>query len=141
MTSNHRHADISQMDRSLREDIRMLGRILGDTVRDQEGQSVFAVIEHIRRTSIQFHRTEDEAAQRDLFETLNGLTQRNAKQVIRAYTYFLHLANIAEDHNQISRWRAEALAGSPQAEGIARRLAARTRRCAPFSNGLSLSRC
>ena len=117
MTSNHRHADISQMDRSLREDIRMLGRILGDTVRDQEGQSVFDVIEHIRRTSIQFHRTEDEAAQRDLFETLNGLTQRNAKQVIRAYTYFLHLANIAEDHNQISRWRAEALAGSPQAEG------------------------
>ena len=49
-------------DLPLRDDIRLLGRILGDTVRSQEGEPVFGIVEHIRRTSIRFHREEDEAA-------------------------------------------------------------------------------
>ena len=49
-------------DSPLREDIRLLGRILGDTVRTQEGEPVFAIVEDIGRTSIRFHREEDEAA-------------------------------------------------------------------------------
>ena len=49
-------------DLPLRDDIRLLGRILGDTVRSQEGEPVFAIVEHIRQTSIRFHREEDEAA-------------------------------------------------------------------------------
>ena len=46
-------------DLPLRDDIRLLGRILGDTVRSQEGEPVFAIVERIRRTSIRFHRGED----------------------------------------------------------------------------------
>jgi phosphoenolpyruvate carboxylase len=38
-------------DLPLRYDIRLLGRILGDTVRSQEGEPVFAIVERIRRTS------------------------------------------------------------------------------------------
>ena len=49
-------------DLPLRDDIRLLGRILGDTVRSQEGEPVFALVEHIRRNSIRFHREEDEVA-------------------------------------------------------------------------------
>ena len=45
-------------ERTLREDIRLLGRILGDTVRQQEGEAVFATVERIRQTSIQFRRDE-----------------------------------------------------------------------------------
>jgi len=45
----------------LREDIRLLGRILGDTVREQEGAPAFDLVERIRQTSLRFHREEDES--------------------------------------------------------------------------------
>ena len=53
-------------DARLRTDIRLLGRILGDTVRDQEGADVFDLVERIRQTSIRFHRDDDKPARREL---------------------------------------------------------------------------
>jgi phosphoenolpyruvate carboxylase len=104
-------------DLPLRDDIRLLGRILGDTVRIQEGEPVFAIVEHIRRTSIRFHRDEDEAARHELEATLNGLSHGQSIQIIRAFSYFSHLANIAEDQHHIRRTRAHALAASAPREG------------------------
>ena len=51
-----------EKDRPLRDDIRLLGRVLGDTIRAQEGGAVFDIVERIRRTSIRFHRDEDQTA-------------------------------------------------------------------------------
>src|SRR5262245_46362066 len=104
-------------DLPLRDDIRLLGRILGDTVRSQEGEPVFAIVEHIRRTSIRFHREEDEAARHELEATLNSLSRRQNIQSIRAFSYFSLLANIAEDQHHIRRTRAHALAASAPREG------------------------
>jgi phosphoenolpyruvate carboxylase len=104
-------------DSPLRGDIRLLGRILGDTVRSQEGEPVFAIVEHIRRTSIRFHRDEDEAARRELEATLNSLSHGQSIQIIRAFSYFSQLANIAEDQHHIRRTRAHALAASAPREG------------------------
>src|SRR5262245_6901636 len=87
--------DVPDKDLPLREDIRLLGRILGDTVREHEGEAVFAIVERIRQTSIRFHREDDEAARRELEATLNGLTGHRIIQIIRAFSYFSHLANIA----------------------------------------------
>ena len=53
-------------DLPLREDIRLLGRLLGDTVRIQEGEAAFDVIERIRRSSIAFRRHDDLAARKEL---------------------------------------------------------------------------
>jgi phosphoenolpyruvate carboxylase len=73
-------------DLPLRDDIRLLGRILGDTVRSQEGEPVFALVEHIRRNSIRFHREEDEAARHELEATLKrhraGNTDERVVQAI-----------------------------------------------------------
>src|SRR5215475_8284321 len=88
-------------DIALRDDTRLLGRILGDTVREQQGQAIFEVVEHIRQTSIRFHRTEDRAAQRELQATLSNLSHQDAIHIIRAYTFFLHLTNIAEDQHLV----------------------------------------
>ena len=99
-------------DLPLRDDIRLLGRILGDTVRSQEGEPVFAIVEHIRRTSIRFHRNEDEAARHELEAILNNLSHGQSIQIIRAFSYFSQLANIAEDQHHIRRTRAHALAAS-----------------------------
>uniref|UniRef100_UPI000577B903 phosphoenolpyruvate carboxylase n=1 Tax=Bradyrhizobium japonicum TaxID=375 RepID=UPI000577B903 len=55
-------AQALEADARLRDDIRLLGRILGDTVRDQEGAELFDLVERIRQTSIRFHRDEDRLA-------------------------------------------------------------------------------
>ncbi len=109
--------EMPDKDLPLRDDIRRLGRILGDTVRSQEGEAVFAIVERIRQTSIRFHRDDDEAARHDLEATLNGLSPGETIQIIRAFSFFSHLANIAEDQHHIRRTRAHALAASTPREG------------------------
>ena len=109
--------DPADKDEPLREDIRLLGRILGDTVREQEGAGVFNSIERIRQTSIRFRRDEDLAARRELEAMLDGLSPEYTIQVTRAFSYFSHLANIAEDLHHIRRNRAHALEGSAPRRG------------------------
>jgi phosphoenolpyruvate carboxylase len=72
----------------LREDIRLLGRILGDTVREQSGAAAFDIVERIRQSSVRFRRDEDIAARRDLAATLNSLPPKEALQIIRAFSFF-----------------------------------------------------
>jgi phosphoenolpyruvate carboxylase len=88
-------------------DIRLLGQILGDTVRQQEGEEVFRRIERIRRLSVAELRGRAEAAA-DLDALLRGLTASEAVVVARAFTYFSHLANIAEDRHFLRRRAAHA---------------------------------
>src|ERR1700730_2470962 len=104
-------------DLPLREDIRLLGRILGDTIREQSGEAVFDVVERIRRSSVRFRREEDVVARRELQETLNALPPQQALQIIRAFGFFSHLANIAEDQHHIRRTRAHSLSVATPREG------------------------
>ena len=92
-------------DARLRNDIRLLGRILGDTVRDQEGADVFDLVERIRQTSIRFHRDDDRPARRELEIILDGMSTSQTVRIVRAFSYFSHLANIAEDQNNIRQMR------------------------------------
>jgi phosphoenolpyruvate carboxylase len=107
----------SDKDVPLRDDIRLLGRILGDTVREQEGEEVFELVEQIRRASIRFHRDNEIAARRELEATLDSLSADQTLAIVRAYSYFSHLANIAEDQHHIRRNRAHAIAGSAPRPG------------------------
>jgi phosphoenolpyruvate carboxylase len=127
--------EVPEKDLPLRDDIRLLGRILGDTVREQQGEAVFAVVERIRQTSVRFHRDQDDAARRELEATLNSLSRGQATHVIRAYSFFSHLANIAEDQHHIRRTRAHALAASVPREGTMARALARAQQL-----GISRSR-
>jgi phosphoenolpyruvate carboxylase len=103
-------------DTRLRNDIRLLGRILGDTVRDQEGADVFDLVERIRQTSIRFHRDEDRLARRELETILDSMSISETVRIVRAFSYFSHLANIAEDQNIIRRMRTRGGAnGTPRA--------------------------
>jgi len=115
--------ELSSKDLPLRDDIRLLGRLLGDTIREQEGEAVYAIVERIRQTSIRFHRDEDEVARQELETTLNSLSRGRTNQIIRAYSYFSHLANLAEDQHHVRRSRAHARAASaPRAGTMARAL-------------------
>jgi len=115
--------DIADKDIPLREDIRLLGRLLGETVHDQEGERVFDLVEMIRRVSVRFHRESDSDARRALEDILLALSPEQAVQVVRAFSYFSHLANIAEDQHHIRRTRSHDIAGdSPRPGTIARAL-------------------
>ena len=98
-------------DARLRTDIRLLGRILGDTVRDQEGADVFDLVERIRQTSIRFHRDEDKLARRELETILDSMSTSDTVRIVRAFSYFSHLANIAEDQNNIRQMRGRGPGG------------------------------
>ena len=109
--------EAAKKDVPLRYDTRLLGRILGETVRDQEGDDVFDLVEHIRRTGVLFHRDADEAARQELQATMSSLPMDRAVRIIRAFGHFSHLANIAEDQHHIRRTRALAIAKAPPAQG------------------------
>ena len=104
-------------DAPLREDIRLLGRLLGETLREQEGGERFDLIENIRRTAVRFRRERDPEARRELETILNGLDHECAISVVRAFSFFSQLANIAEDLHHNRRRRAHQLAGSPPQNG------------------------
>src|SRR6266702_3676867 len=103
-------AQALEADARLRDDIRLLGRILGDTVRDQEGAELFDLVERIRQTSIRFHRDEDRLARRELEQILDSMSTSETVRIVRAFSYFSHLANIAEDQNNIRQMRARTAA-------------------------------
>ncbi|MCW5731025.1 MAG: phosphoenolpyruvate carboxylase [Alphaproteobacteria bacterium] len=117
-----------EKDAPLRYDIRLLGRILGETVRAQEGEAAFDLVERIRRTSVEFHRDEDERARRELEEIMGALATPLAIRVIRAFGYFSHLANIAEDQHHIRRTRAHAMTEAPPRPGTMAHALARARK-------------
>jgi phosphoenolpyruvate carboxylase len=105
------------MDEALREDIRLLGRILGETIRAIEGETAYGLIESIRQLAVRFHRDQDRAAQAELEQILASLSDDEINKITRAFGYFSVLANIAEDHHHTRRWRAHLVAGSPPREG------------------------
>jgi phosphoenolpyruvate carboxylase len=111
--ASEREALALEEDARLRNDIRLLGRILGDTVRDQEGADVFDLVERIRQTSIRFHRDDDRPARRELELILDSMSTGQTVRIVRAFSYFSHLANIAEDQNNIRQMRSSAR-GAPR---------------------------
>ncbi|HEX2530044.1 MAG TPA: phosphoenolpyruvate carboxylase, partial [Burkholderiaceae bacterium] len=104
-------------DAPLKEDIRLLGRLLGNVLRDQEGEAVFDVVETIRRTAVRFRRESDAQSGAELDKLLKKLTLDQTISVVRAFSYFSHLANIAEDQHHNRRRRAHSLAGSAPQQG------------------------
>ena len=110
-------ASISSKDLPLREDIRLLGRILGDTLREQEGEDIFNLVENVRHTSVRFRKTRDELDGAQLEQILDALSPTETLAVVRAFSYFSQLSNIAEDLHHNRRHRAHLKAGSVPKDG------------------------
>ena len=106
-------------EQPLIDDIRLLGRILGDVIREQEGQAAFDLIEQIRQHSVAFRRHDDQSADKALKKLLKGLSGDQTVSVIRAFTYFSHLANLAEDRHHIRRRAVHEQAGDVQEGSLA----------------------
>ena len=101
-------------ERPLVEDIRLLGRILGDVIREQEGRESYELVEQARKLSVAFRRDADADADKALKKLLASLSGEATVSVIRAFTYFSHLANLAEDRHHIRRRAIHERAGDTQ---------------------------
>jgi phosphoenolpyruvate carboxylase len=104
----------------LREDRRLLGRLLGEVIREQAGEEALERIERIRQIAVRFHREGGGKASRsreELERELDSLDPVQTLHLVRAFSYFSHLLNIAEDEQQHRRRRAHAAAGSPRRGG------------------------
>ena len=104
----------------LRHDIRLLGRLLGTVIAECEGKRVFDTIETLRRTAVKFRREGNDADGKLLQERVKRLQGSDPNSVARAFSYFLHLSNIAEDRDQNRRQRARALADPAPSRGSLR---------------------
>jgi phosphoenolpyruvate carboxylase len=98
-------------DAPLIEDIRLLGRILGDVIREQEGAASYDLVERVRQLSVAFRLKSEARAGRDLDRLLTRLTEDETLDVIRAFSYFSHLANLAEDRHQLRLGREQEREG------------------------------
>ena len=101
-------------ERPLLDDIRLLGRLLGDVIREQDGVAAYELVEQTRLLSVAFRRDADEEADKALKRMLTALSGDQTVSVIRAFTYFSHLANLAEDRHHIRRRTVHERAGNTQ---------------------------
>jgi phosphoenolpyruvate carboxylase len=107
----------SLKDEPLLSEIRVLGRMLGETIGMLEGEAVFATVEQVRQLSARFHRHGDTAAGDELRSICEAFSPEISSRVIRAFSQFSQLANIAEDMHHIRRARIHAIRLAPPREG------------------------
>src|SRR3954453_2117678 len=104
-------ADERVDDAPLRDDIRLLGRVLGEVIGEQAGQDVLDLVESTRVEAFEIRRSETD--REELAERLGALDVKSANHVIRAFSHFSLLANLAEDIHHERRRRFHRREGSP----------------------------
>ena len=133
---------VDPADAPLRADVRLLGTILGHILVEQEGQELLDEVEHIRRLSRDARATSRASRREALKRSVTGLELERQALVLRAFSVYFQLANLAEQHHRLRRRRqyeherrvpreslAEAVArlrhagiGPPELESASRRL-------------------
>ena len=127
-------------NRPLIEDIRLLGRLLGDVIREQEGSAAFELIERIRQLAVAYRVKSDASAGKALDRLLKNLSVDQAVSVVRAFSYFAHLANLAEDRHHLRRREHHERLGHVQPGSLAmsfERLAQRGLRASEIAETLA----
>ncbi len=94
---------MNELHEALRDNVRMLGQSLGHTMEADRGDQFFDKIEQIRQLAKQARRDPGTDSS-ELIEALSSLKDEELLPVTRAFTQFLNLANIAEEHHRVRRW-------------------------------------
>ena len=97
-----------QQQNILRDDVRLLGNLLGKTIKQQQGEQLFNLVEEVRGIA-KLARQGDAHQTQKLIEILSALKPFQLMNLARAFTLFLNLANIAEQHHQIRQRRKKSV--------------------------------
>ncbi len=96
-------AEFIERSKPLRDDVRMLGNMLGDTIIRFDGEEVFACVERFRALFKRIHETDDLAAKQELQELILKIDSSTANKVIKAFLTYFDLTNIAEQNHRRRR--------------------------------------
>lgn len=100
---SERQWELIERNRPLRDDVRMLGNLLGETIRRLDGQDIFDKIERIRQLAKEMHQRRDAEISPELDGILSGLSLNEAALVIKAFLTYFDLINIAEQIHRLRR--------------------------------------
>jgi phosphoenolpyruvate carboxylase len=105
-------------DQALRDDVHLLGDLLGQVLTDQGGPQLFARVEHARHAARERRAGGGGgAAEADLVQQLDGLSPADARELTRAFSSFFSLVNLAEQVHRIRRRREQSRPGRPPQPG------------------------
>ena len=103
------HAVTADPHQPLRDDVRLLGGLLGETLRRQEGEPLFERVERVRAFAKRTRRSGMDETRAERFATLaselRAMPVASAVPIARAFSHFLNLANVAEQHHRVRRRR------------------------------------
>ena len=114
-----RDADSRQLPAAMRRDVRLLGEILGQVIREQAGQDLLDDVEDLRHRVIAARLAAGPEADDQIAALVHGWPLGRAEAVARAFTVYFHLANLAEEHQRIRtlRERDAGTAAGPRVAG------------------------
>ncbi len=99
-------------DALLRSNIHLLGTILGDVIREQEGTKLFDLVEQIRRSTKEFRTIHNKNVEQELKNIFTSLDVDTIRKLIRAFSTYFQIVNIAEQHHRIQRIREQKKLGT-----------------------------
>lgn len=102
---------------AMRSDVRMLGALLGQVLREAGGEDLFADVERLRLATIQAYDEETSDAFERAAAIAESFSIERADEVARAFTCYFHLVNLAEEHQRVRVLRERA--GQPGREDAA----------------------
>lgn len=108
---------IAEKDLPLTRDLDLLAKVLADTIREQTGAATAERIDAIRELAFRYVQGDDPEAGRALARSLSSLDLDSTVALVRAFSYFSHLSNIAEDLHHNRRRRAHRMQGSAPQRG------------------------
>jgi len=110
LTGTRGEIEFAPKDAQLRDDVRTLGALVGDVLREQCGEEFFQLVERARRAAIN-------SAQDELHTLLRGLPAPDAETLLRAFSTYFEVVNLAERIHRIRRRREYLRSGSDPQEG------------------------
>ncbi|HJY60373.1 MAG TPA: phosphoenolpyruvate carboxylase [Streptosporangiaceae bacterium] len=131
-----RARDRAQLPEPMRRDVRLLGDILGEVIRDSDpkaGPDLLADVERLRHAVIEARDQErrDDPAGDAIAALVASWDLDRAEQVARAFTVYFHLANLAEEHQRIRQLRERDAGPEPVRESLAAAVTELTRDAGP----------
>jgi len=119
-TEQARDRDRAELPGPMRQDVRLLGEILGEVIRDSAGPELLADVERLRHAVIAARQQGRDSGTGDEIAALVGSwSLEAAEQVARAFTVYFHLANLAEEHQRIRILRERDSGAEPVRESLA----------------------
>jgi phosphoenolpyruvate carboxylase len=118
-----RDADSRQLPTAMRREVRLLGEILGQVIREEAGQDLLEDVEDLRHRVIAARQETGPDADEEIAALVDGWPLARAEAVARAFTVYFHLANLAEEHQRIRTLRERDTGAEPVRESLAAAIA------------------